>query len=108
MMTDAELNEIETRASLATAGPWKSNYKRHDVYGPNDKHVCHFFEESYIDAEFIAAAREDVPRLVAEVRRLKEEAGGLQHNLELMLIDNEQLIRMLDAISDYAEGADNA
>ena len=31
------------------------------------------------DAQFIAAARQDVPRLVAEVRRLQEEISGIEH-----------------------------
>ena len=82
-MTEDELNEIEVRANAATPGPWKAglygsvtvnnglkilntNYSSYNSHGGN----CP-------DAEFIACAREDVPALIAEVRRLKAENEGL-------------------------------
>ncbi len=48
MLTQDDLNMIKERAEKVTHGPW------------------------YADAEFIAHAREDIPRLVAEVERLRK------------------------------------
>jgi hypothetical protein len=83
-MSDEQLQEIEARANAARQGPWgqivmtQQWYPELESYGmPNLALLC--FPESYelteADQEFIAAAREDVPALVAEVRRLKAELG---------------------------------
>lgn len=91
-LSDQELTIIEARAAAATHGPWKSFvegrdhtsgddfirtgglddacpdlYLRHD--SPDTTGVVVAPVE---DQDFIAHARQDVPRLVAEVRRLRE------------------------------------
>ncbi len=80
-MTEEELTAIEGRANAATLGPWAT----HDQ-GRYDYSICRdhgdstcqpLFErigpvDNCIDGVFIAAARTDVPALVAEVRRLRE------------------------------------
>lgn len=96
-ITDEELDAMEKRANLATPGPWKkaniTTPTKHarvrlsicridgmqvkeviarDVRGPNgwdegEKAIGN-------DAAFIANARDDVPALIAEVRRLRKEA----------------------------------
>lgn len=94
-MTDDELAAIEARCKKATPGPWNppSNYdhERHpnvllrrsiarDVlvlvnprYGRHLQHIPdEAFEQAGADAAFIAAARSDIPALLAEVRRLRE------------------------------------
>ena len=81
-MTDAELSEIESRANAATPGPWAkgcNRYGEHSVYGPEHEDVTpaytdHMHGESMMeeDATFIAHAREDVPKLIAEIRRLND------------------------------------
>lgn len=58
-MTEAELAEIEARANAATPGPWKIGGLRRLQMGLMEQ-----------DADFVTAARTDVPALVAEVRRL--------------------------------------
>jgi hypothetical protein len=79
-MTDEELNAIEARANAAMAGPWFSYYA-----GSSDWVIETTESESHIatcyrrhagecpDASFIANARTDVPALVAEIRRIKQE-----------------------------------
>lgn len=57
-----DLDAIEIRASLATPGRWR----------PWDRGVSR-----REDAEFITAARTDVPALAAEVRRLRARVAGL-------------------------------
>lgn len=77
-MTEEELTAIEARATAATVGPWDG----HQNSGVTSKHTrdsvfetgcgcCTNKDLSVEDAAFIAAARADVPALVAEVRRLR-------------------------------------
>jgi hypothetical protein len=92
-ITDQELDAIERRAHAATRGPWTS-YVEGRNQGPGDSFIGTGDPDQsdlYIDyawwpedqrraneqrrendLDFIAAARQDVPRLVAEVRRLKK------------------------------------
>lgn len=74
-MTDAQLKAIEERAEKATPGPWGVNGQRGDAYWygyvhAGDTPIDDVFREE--NAAFIAHSREDVPALVAEVRRLRE------------------------------------
>ena len=105
-MTEKELQEIRARAEAATEGPWewrKLEYDEDDsdtempwLDCAGDDPVMDFGDcEQYYptegtppneaDAEFIAAARQDVPKLLAEVERLRtviEDAisiGEMQH-----------------------------
>lgn len=82
-MTEDKLAEIEARASSATPGPW---LMEHDVWHPVIRQsqfdgfgpiVCREANGDsglrwHPNADFISHAREDVPALVAEVRRLRE------------------------------------
>lgn len=108
-MTEAQLAEIEERDDAATRPPWYWYDERElvgragesDVYeydfvvldidhdgGCGCRSACHLqVEISDPDAEFIAAAREDVPALVAEVRRLRAEADKLTGLYEAALTD---------------------
>lgn len=80
-MTDDELKAIEARANAATKAPWRvayANVTSADVEGPLDEDLVsrnYGGRAQYLtaDAEFIAHAREDIPALVAEVRRLRSE-----------------------------------
>lgn len=87
-ITDAELNAMQARADAATEGPWTARIytpgKQEDgTYSWNDggsvrsmdgqEHIASLFTAA--DAEFMASARTDVPRLIAEVRRLRERLG---------------------------------
>ena len=92
-MDEATLAGIEQRAQAATEGPWQLDYESdwddfgtrfdyvHHLVGPrtpytqypespNATKITEIAELSNADAEFIAAARTDVPALAAEVRRL--------------------------------------
>ncbi len=57
------LDEIERRANAATPGPWKE--------GASDVYIVR-------NAAFIAAARTDVPALIARVRELEAECERLK------------------------------
>jgi hypothetical protein len=93
-ISEEELRFIEARAERATAGPWESFVEARDHQGGDDfirtgglddaspdMYVTLSFWQSgpprpagAEDLDFIAAARQDVPRLVAEIRRLHEIA----------------------------------
>ena len=82
-MDDAELEAILARSESATAGPWESWVEGRDHVG-GDSFIRRgglddSVEDMYLtpwrlqDQDFVAAARQDVPRLVREVRRLREQ-----------------------------------
>jgi hypothetical protein len=88
-VTDEEIAAIEARAAAATVGEWRdmpahwgqADVVVHDPDGhtlingePHTK-ITDYIKRS--DAAFIAAARTDVPALLAEVRRLRA-IGGLE------------------------------
>lgn len=101
-VTDKELDAIADRALGATRGPWVADHhRREDVFLGSTVRPADSMESilmlrngtpclSQGDAVFIAAARSDVVRLVAEVRR---------HNDEI-----RQLSRMLLALTKPADG----
>lgn len=83
---------MDARAAAATPGPWESFVEAREPIGGSDfirtggmddaspdMYVMHSHWEGppglvqvpAADLDFIASAREDVPRLVAEVRRLR-------------------------------------
>ncbi len=80
-ISEAELAEIEQRCARARNGPWTSYVEGRDhLSGSNIITVAGGVEPdddidivgaTIDDQDFIAHARSDVPRLIAEVRRLK-------------------------------------
>ena len=81
-MTDEELAEIERRCTAARPGPWTSYVEGRDhtsgssfiMVGRDDEYRGEDIEltgAKVEDQDFIAHARQDVPRLLAEVRRLR-------------------------------------
>ena len=85
MLTYEQLDEIKTRASKATAGPWDWN-SRHGLGAPNrlvmwpsHEYGCDLdIEGEEADLDFIANARTDIPALIAaleasEAARVKAE-----------------------------------
>lgn len=85
VLTEAKLAEIEARLGRATPGPWACKDRLGGggcfVFSEETFHVVAVEEDDEEpavavplgrgDAAFIAAAREDVPLLLAEVRRLR-------------------------------------
>jgi hypothetical protein len=76
-MTDDELQAIEARADAATPGPWHlataccdddENFSNVEA-----GHTDIASDVPNADAVFIVAARTDVPALVKEVRRLRQD-----------------------------------
>ncbi|WP_225248257.1 hypothetical protein [Mesorhizobium sp. J8] len=77
-ISELELQEMEARAAAAQPGPWKSLVEGRDfLSGSNIILTGESGEDielsgaTIADQDFIAAARQDVPRLIAEVRTLR-------------------------------------
>lgn len=75
-ITEEELHQILTRCNNATPGPWRSF-----VEGRDHTSGSNFIQTSCTnieltggtgaDQDFVAAAKQDIPRLVAEIAKLR-------------------------------------
>ena len=88
-MTDEQLAEIEAREKAATKGPWNieqefvyEGYYKLKIVGLNDFVIPSLEGIRGHDAQFIAHARTDIPRLLAAVYEQRAENKRL-HGLEL-------------------------
>lgn len=84
-MTEDELKAIEDIASKATAGPWHLAIASSGDEAESNIEAGHTdiaYDVPNADAIFITHARENVPALVAEVRRLREENEHLNSELQ--------------------------
>ena len=76
MISEKELAEIRKRAEAATPGPWKAFVEDRDFQSGSsfiqtqgeDIELIGATEEDY---DFIANARQDIPKLLDEIERLK-------------------------------------
>jgi len=75
-ISEEEIKEIKTRLEKTTPGPWTSiSESRGETVGTD--FIMTAGEDIYlmgatlVDQDFIAHARQDVPRLIAEIERLK-------------------------------------
>lgn len=83
-LTDTELDAMRARCDVATAGPWErfgyigeGGLSRVRVSVGTDRVGREVFANipaTSADADFIGHARTDMPRLIDEVRRLRETA----------------------------------
>jgi hypothetical protein len=83
-LSDLELLEIRQRCDGATAGPWKSFIEGRDhasgssfIMTGSDENRGQDIELSggtVADQDFIAHAREDIPRLLEEIMTLRKRA----------------------------------
>jgi hypothetical protein len=80
-LMDSDLELIERRCNAATKEPWESFVEGRDHLGgsnfirtgglDDDSPDIELIGATVDDQDFIAHARQDVPRLLEEVRRLK-------------------------------------
>jgi hypothetical protein len=82
-LTEEYLNAIRKRCNAATSGPWISYVEGRDhTSGDNvivrgkggNENDLYIIGGSVADQDFIASAREDIPRLLEEIDRLKRSA----------------------------------
>jgi hypothetical protein len=76
LLSEQLLNAIEQRCNQATQGPWISFIEARDEFSGSD-FIRTAGEDIYLtgatpaDHDFIAASRQDVPLLIAEIRRMR-------------------------------------
>lgn len=80
-LTEDELMRIEGRCNAASPGPWISYVEGRDhtsgsdfikIGTPNgDVGAIELSGATIEDQDFIASAKQDIPRLIAEIRRLR-------------------------------------
>lgn len=109
------LDAIETRANAATAGPWHAfdpviGYECGECtcgQGPNAPYghegqcgldMLGRFDGLAVDREFIAAARTEVPWLLAELRKAHEKIAYLS-NAVVLLQTNPENVRVDGEVS---------
>lgn len=106
-LTAQEIEAIRKRAESATEGPWKWDgdsltYRKHGMLDPivwANQYGDITVEEP--DAEFIANAREDIPKLLAEIERLRSEVKStylalcVLHDINGVTVMNSDSIRVL-------------
>jgi hypothetical protein len=107
-LTESELAAIEARAAKATEGPWVNmpdgpfwgEIKTARLEGEGGWSTIAEMPEAddrEADFDFIAAAREDVPALVAEIRRLRTALGDIYDAAESL---NEARLAALEALGE--------
>ena len=118
------IDEIEKRANAATAGPWRHEPHVEAIYDKMGNRLASFDDERMDltddDVSLICHAREDVPALIAECRRLqaslervsRREAFLRKRTLACELSeygcgDEEEMIAELDKSLDDLEAVDN-
>lgn len=93
-MTPEQEAEIRAREKAATKGPWIASHRHGgvsdnadavgglglDIEGPPEPEENGQFALA-ADAQFIAHAREDVPRLLSEIERLRAERDELREEI---------------------------
>lgn len=101
------LDEIQARCDAATLGPWEFTPGGAIYHDPLKliAHVLGSGEDSVSNASFIAHSREDIPYLLAEVKRLRD----LLADRNVLLDKYEADAAVLTARAEKAErGRDEA
>jgi hypothetical protein len=86
-LNDEELEAIRKRSEATSAKFWMVKYglgegaEVNTGHGFGSKNVC--VTQYTADAEFIAHAREDVPKLLAEIERLKSDIRTKNFTIKL-------------------------
>lgn len=102
-MTNDALMEIEARLASATIGPWRTQIAACDHVDAEDHSALKGGDGALVsgciewepDATYIAHAREDIPALIAEVRRLRAERDER----------DSALIALIAHVEDHGEDA---
>lgn len=80
-MTESDLDLIAERCDAATRGPWQAFVEGRDhesgsSFIGTSGHDIELSGASEEDYDFIANAKQDVPRLIEEVRRLRAQLAA--------------------------------
>lgn len=106
MSDELDLDAIEARANAAPPGPWTQHGERaywpQGIYGPTANITGITWdggqtpESAWATSDFIAAAREDVPALVAELRAARAVITDLEAKRDAALAVYDEQVSMLN------------
>jgi len=107
---ELDLDAIEARAKAATQGPWEYDGCSVTDWGVTASHTITMEwmpngrgdgtnERESPDGQFIAHAREDVPALIAELRKLREESRWIPVE-ERLPEDNVDILMWNDILAE--------
>ena len=102
-LTDEELAQIRERSEMASAGPWTLEgvaYESFAVMSPDYLYGEMFVVSVKDDADFIANAREDIPKLLAEIEMLRDEVELYE---EIVDSKDEQLGDIREILAEAIE-----
>lgn len=104
MLTQDDLDMIKERAEKASSGPWQvaSTTDGEYILDCDELVVAATFERKE-DAYFVAHAREDIPRLVAEVERLREGLSTIAEDYNAY----DSPDQLAEVAEYYLNGGDN-
>lgn len=85
LLSDEEIRRIRQRCGAATAGPWKSYVEGRDHTSGSSLIMTSSADielsgATVADQDFIAHARQDVPRLLEEVALLRRRIAELEEH----------------------------
>ena len=93
MITEKELSQIEERFTKAQGGPWKAYIEGRDhesgtnfiMTGEGEQRGedIEMLGATDADFDFIANARQDIPKLVKEIREMKEKLPHSRTNTSI-------------------------
>ncbi len=99
VMTYEELEVIRLRCEAATSGPWRSFVENRDhnsgsnfIMTGENTHRGEDIEligATIADQDFIAHARQDIPKLLCEIIRLKALLASEEKFLEIARVGNQ-------------------
>lgn len=106
-LSEKEIEAIRKRAEMATEGPWQKDGAI-DIHSPNGTEVATAWG-GYANQEFIAHAREDIPKLLAEIERLRSGLEALDKDISACLAYKLpfELIEISGYINDILHGGDD-
>ena len=102
-MTDEQLETIKRRCEAATAGPWEKAWQwyNYDILSKKSQRVAR--EVPIENAEFISHTRTDVPKLLDEIRRLREDNEKLQQHFDIRHRDFETVFAEYERARELLE-----
>lgn len=106
-LSEKEIEAIRKRAEMATEGPWQKDGAI-DIHSPDGTEVAAAWG-GYADQEFIAHARQDIPKLLAEIERLRSGLEALDKDISACLAYKLpfELIEISGYINDILHGGDD-
>lgn len=107
-LTNDQLEAIRKRAEAATEGPWETALLEDGWHVMHDGMiVAEMYRKEAEDAEFIAHARTDIPKLLAEIERLRKFEKKVTSPLDVEgVAEDGTVVKLKNVVFDFSGGGD--